>query len=85
VLDPADREVAFPSAEESSTRLLRSGWRLRVMVFTDSSGRTVWEISGRLGENQIKAEGASRCEAWHEAAVSAAACGMLADWPRPQL
>lgn len=77
--DPGDREVAFPSAEESSGRLHRSGWHLRVVVLTDTSGRTVWEVSGRRGENEIKAEGATRFEAWHKAAFAAAACGMLAE------
>jgi hypothetical protein len=49
------------------------------LVFTDSSGRTTWEISGTLGEHQIKVEGATRDEVWYKAALSAAACGMLAD------
>jgi hypothetical protein len=75
VLDPVAREVRFPRAEVSSARLLRSGWHLRVMVFTDSSGRTVWEISGDLGEHQIKVEGATRDEVWHKATLAAASCG----------
>jgi hypothetical protein len=68
----------YPSPEESIDRLHRSGWHLGVSVFTDSSGRTVWQVDGSQGENRIQVQGASRGEAWHRA-VEAAAAGMLAD------
>ena len=69
----------YPSSEESIDRLQRSGWRLGVSVFTDSSGRTVWRVDGSLGENRIHVEGASRGEAWHKAVEAAKACAVLAD------
>ena len=73
----------YPRPEEAIDRLLYSGWLLGVRVFTDSKGLTVWQIDGSLGENRIRAEGATRAEAWHKAALAAAACGMLAEGPRP--
>ena len=83
MLVPRDAEVAYPLAEESIIPLNRSGWHLNVTTFTDCSDRTIWEITGRQGENRIKVEAASPCEAWSKAALAAAACGMLAGWPRP--
>ena len=81
---PLEAEPSIdPSPDESIDRLQYSGWLLGVRVFTDSKGLTVWQIDGSLGENRIQAEGATRAEAWHKAALAAAACGMLANWPRP--
>jgi hypothetical protein len=74
---------AFPVAYDSIIRLHRSGWRLRVNLIMESDGRTVWEVSGRLGENRIDAKGATPSEAWDKATLAAAACGMLKGWPRP--
>jgi hypothetical protein len=73
----------YPSAEESLHRLRRSGWSTGEAGFTGSSGRTVIQVDGRQGENQIRVEGSTPAEAWHRAVEAAAACGMLADWPRP--
>jgi hypothetical protein len=73
----------YPSPDESIDHLQYSGWLLGVRVFTDSKGQTVWQIDGSLGENRIQAEGATRAEAWHKAALAAAACGKLADRSRP--
>jgi hypothetical protein len=71
----------YPSPEESIDRLHRSGWHLGVTVITDASGRTVWQVDGKRGENRIQGQGASRGEAWHRAVEAAAELGMLADWP----
>jgi hypothetical protein len=73
----------FPPTEESLARLHRSGWSTGEAVFTGASGRTVWQVDGSNGENRILAVAASQREAWHRAVEAAAACGMLADWPRP--
>jgi hypothetical protein len=78
-----DEPSDYPSPEESIDRLHRSGWHLGVSVFTDSSGRTVWQVDGSRGEDRIQGQGASRGEAWHRAVEAAAACGMLADGPPP--
>jgi hypothetical protein len=81
---PQERERSNdPIPEESIDRLHRSGWHLGVSVFTDSSGRTVWQVDGSRGENRIQGQGASRGEASRRAVEAAAALGMLADWPPP--
>jgi hypothetical protein len=77
-------DPAFPAADESLARLRRSGWSCGEAAFTDSSGRTVWQVDGWNGENVIAGRGDTPSEAWHRACEAAAAVGMLADWPRPQ-
>jgi len=69
--------------DSSLYRLYRSGWSVSLMVFTDCSGETIWQITGHQGENLIKVDGVSPNEAWNKAVLAAAACGMLRDWPRP--
>jgi hypothetical protein len=73
----------YPPAEESLERLQRSGWSMDVAIFVGPSGATVWRVDGSNGENQIRVAGMTPAEAWHGAVLAAAACGMLADWPRP--
>jgi hypothetical protein len=73
----------YPPAEESLARLHRSGWSTGEAAFTGSSGRTVFQVDGTNGENRITEWGLTPAEAWHRAVQGAAACGMLADWPRP--
>jgi hypothetical protein len=74
----------YPPAEDSCRRLHLSGWSCGEAAFTGSSGRTVWQVDGSNGENEIRVEGATPAEAWHRAVEAAAACGMLTDWPRPR-
>ena len=75
--------MLYPPAEDSIIRLHRSGWSTGEAAFTGSSGRTVWQVDGRNGENQILAVAATQREAWHRAVEQAAAVGMLPRWPRP--
>ena len=45
--------------------------------FATTDGGRVWAVSGRNGENLIRAEGASEAEAWHRAVDQAQSVGML--------
>ena len=74
---------SLPSFEESCKRLRRSGWRLSHHGHPLIDGGLEYVVNGRNGENQIHATGATLFEAWHRAVEQAAACGMLAGWPRP--
>jgi hypothetical protein len=69
--------VESSPTEHAIDRLHRSGWHLSVTRFTDTGGRTVWEIAGRLGDNQFTVVASARNEAWHKAALAAASYGML--------
>src|SRR4051812_29455633 len=75
-----DRE-AFPPTEDSISRLRRSGWSTGETAWTGSSGRTVYQVDGRNGENSLSVRASSQREAWHRAVEAASACGMLAGWP----
>jgi hypothetical protein len=77
-------DARYPPAEESLERLHRSGWSMGVAIFVGPSGTTVWRVDGSNGENQIRVVGTTPAEACHGAVLAAAACGMLADWPRPE-
>jgi hypothetical protein len=80
---PAMPDPALPPAEESLERLQRSGWITVLAVFVGPSGAAVWRVDGSNGENRFRVVGMTPAEAWHDAVLAAAACGMLADWPRP--
>jgi hypothetical protein len=73
----------FPPTEESIARLHRSGWSTGETAFTGSSGRTVYQVDGRNGEDSLLVCASTQREAWWRAVEAAAACGMLAGWPRP--
>jgi hypothetical protein len=65
-------------------RLHAGGWSIGDTAFHDiEHGRVVWVISGTNGENQIRAEGATRPKAWRRALDQAAAVSMLPGRPRP--
>jgi hypothetical protein len=81
--DPTMPEPDYPPAEESLERLQRSGWSMGVAIFVGPIGATGWRVDGSNGENQIRVVGTTLAEAWHCAVLAAAACGMLAEWPRP--
>jgi hypothetical protein len=76
-------DTDYPPAEESLERLRRSGWSTCLVVFVGPGGATIWRVDGSNGENQIRVVGTTLAEACHAAVLAAAACGMLADWPRP--
>jgi hypothetical protein len=67
---------AYPGVDQSFARLRRSGWSVGEAAF-GGGGRLVWQAEGTNGENQIRAEGASQAEAWHNACRQAEALGML--------
>jgi hypothetical protein len=79
----AESPDAFPPTEESIARLRRSGWSTDEAAWTGSSGRIVYQVDGTNGENSLLVRASTQREAWHRAVEAAAACGMLADWPRP--
>lgn len=74
---------SYPPTEASISRLHRSGWSAGETAWSGTSGRIVYQVDGSNGENRIIVAGSSQREAWHRAVEAAAACGMLADWPRP--
>src|SRR4051794_30758981 len=51
--DQGDQPTDFPPTEESIIRLRRSGWSTGEAAFTGSSGRTVYQVDGRNGENSL--------------------------------
>ena len=73
----------YPPPEDSLRRLHRSGWSMGEAGFTGAGGRTIHRVDGSNGENRIRVQGSTPAEAWHRTVEAAAACGMLADWPRP--
>jgi hypothetical protein len=66
----------YPNSDESFERLHRSGWSIGDTAFRVAAS-LVWVVTGSNGENRIRAEGASRDEAWHRACQEARAVGML--------
>jgi hypothetical protein len=64
------------SWEESYDRLHRAGWSIGDAAFAGPAGR-VWVVSGRNGENLIRAEGPTEAIAWARAVEQAQAVGML--------
>jgi hypothetical protein len=66
-----------PSDIVPLSRLHRAGWSIGDVAFRDDEGRLVWLVSGSNGENLIRAEGATRDEAWGRAIDQARALGML--------
>jgi hypothetical protein len=61
---------------ECLDRLHRVGWTIGDIAFRLADGRLVWLVSGRNGENQIRAEGATSAEAWLAAAEQTKSLGM---------
>jgi hypothetical protein len=57
--------------------LKRAGWSIGDAAFVGASGERVWVVSGRNGENLIRAEGATQDEAWRLALERARVVGML--------
>ena len=54
-----------------------SGWSAGDTAFVTEAGLLVWCVSGRNGENVIRAEGPTRAAAWRLACDQARAVGML--------
>ncbi len=65
-------------------RLHAGGWSVGDTAFFDVEDcGPVWVVTGSNGETIIRAEGATRPEAWRRALDQAAAVGMLPGRPRP--
>jgi hypothetical protein len=62
---------------EAFDRLKRAGWSIGEAARLSRDGGLVWLVSGRNGENVIRAEGASQAAAWREAVGQARAVGMI--------
>jgi hypothetical protein len=75
-VNPEERDREDAAA--AMARLHGVGWSLGVAAFraADGSGRLVWEVDGRDGENVIRAGGATEGEAWRRAAEQARSLGM---------
>jgi hypothetical protein len=68
--------AGYYSSDDPLALLHRSGWSIGDTAF-QVGDVLVWLVTGSNGENMIRAEGATRAEAWHRAVEQAAAVGML--------
>jgi hypothetical protein len=57
-----------------------SGWSVGDTAFVTVAGTLVWLVSGRNGENVIRAEVPTQATAWRAACDQARAVGMLPGW-----
>ena len=64
-------------SDEALDRLHRAGWSIGDVAAPDGAGGLSWLVWGSNGENLIRAEGATRDEAWGRAVEQARALGML--------
>ena len=62
----------YPTSDEPFLRLHRAGWSVG-----ECRSGAAWLITGRNGENVLRAAGATQGEAWHRPCKQAAAVGML--------
>jgi hypothetical protein len=67
------------TSDVSLASLHQAGWTSGDTAFLGADSGIVWLVSGRNGENLIRAEGATRDEAWHRAVEQARSLGMLRD------
>jgi hypothetical protein len=70
-------ELAVEDVAEAIIALNRAGWSIGDAAFVGASGERVWIVSGRNGENLIRAEGATEAEPWRRAVARAREVGML--------
>ena len=68
--------VTYPTVDESFDRLHRAGWSVGDVRVLTAEG-PAWLVSGKNGENEVRARGATQAEAWHRACQQAEAAGML--------
>jgi hypothetical protein len=73
-LDPGNRPR---DSDEALARLHRAGRSIGDAAFAVEGGGLVWIVSGRNGENLIRAEGPTRDGAWGRAVEQARSLGML--------
>jgi hypothetical protein len=70
-IDPAN------DSERCYLALHAAGWSIGDAALVGPDGKRVWFVSGSNGENLIRAEGATRGEAWSAAVEQARAVGMV--------
>ena len=67
---------AYPTVDESFTRLHAAGWSVGdVRILTAEGPASL--VSGTNGENAVSARGRTQAEAWHRVCQQAEAVGML--------
>jgi hypothetical protein len=64
------------TSDESYLRLHAAGWSIGDAAYVER-GSLVWLVSGRNGENLIRAEGRTRDAAWWAAVGQTQAVGMI--------
>jgi hypothetical protein len=64
-------------SDQALSRLHRAGWTIGDAAFFVEGGGPAWVVSGHNGENLIRAEGATRDEAWGRPVEQARGLGML--------
>ena len=67
------------TSDASLASLHRAGWTIGDAAFGGIGPGLVWLVSGSNGENLIRAQGATRDEAWDRAVEQARSLGMLGD------
>jgi hypothetical protein len=72
--------AATDDIAEPLEQLHRAGWSVGVAGLATEAGRIVWVVSGRNGENLIRAEGATEAEAWRGAVEQDRSVGMAGGW-----
>jgi hypothetical protein len=66
--------------DQAMKLLHAAGWCIRDTAFVTEAGALVWLVSGRNGENVIRAEEPTQAAAWRAACDQARAVGMLPGW-----
>jgi hypothetical protein len=66
--------------DQALSQFHASGWSVGDTAFVTEAGNLSWRVSGRNGENVIRAEGLTQAKAWRTACDQARAVGMLAGW-----
>ena len=72
-----DETAEFDPIAEAIGQLHRGGWSIGDTTFTTEADGVKWVVSGTNGENQIRAEGSTRSEAWTRAVEQVRELGML--------
>ena len=66
--------------DQTLALLHAAGGSIGDTAFVTEAGVQVWLVSGRNGENVIRAEGPTQAAAWRAACDQARAVGMLPGW-----
>jgi hypothetical protein len=66
--------------DQDPKQLHAAGWCVGDTAFVTEASTLIWLVSGRNGENVIRAEGLTQAAAWRAACDQARAAGMLPGW-----